>query len=129
MDMIILGIICLILVVIGLQYLLIEYVIPFKNHMAGCLNVPRKHLESVSAWDKRVWAAYDVLSKASDAFLAEAQLHGTYEEDGRRTVWSLPKDNPAAIRYFAAKHPGVPVVELLDMVDARGLLDIDKGKP
>lgn len=74
------------------------------QHFSQIVNRPRQRGESLSAWNRRVFAALDELEVASREFLDAARVEGTCEQiSPRGTRWHLPPHHPAAIRYARAK--------------------------
>lgn len=100
------------LVIVGAMYVWVEYgpSSSSDNSFAKLANVPRRHLEKRSRWQKRCSAAYDVRDQASEAFIAAARWEDTGPRSG---VWRLVASHPASLAYLAAQYPdGPPLIKL-----------------
>lgn len=97
--------------------LLQEYVLPDSSQdaFAKRTNVPRRHLESRSAWTRRTVEAYRKRSAAYEQFLQAAKERGQYHEyaSGRGYSYTLPIRDPAAVALLHARYPDGPSLDQL----------------
>jgi hypothetical protein len=95
-----------------LVHLLAQYVLPNAAvaRFAALVNVPRRHLESVTAWNARIVAAHERQERAQTEFIEVARWESTSERGG---VWLLRRNHPAAIALLHARYPDGPTLEEL----------------
>jgi hypothetical protein len=102
--------------VVLVQYLLTQYVLPPDEGMrlfAKDSNVSRRHLESIRAWGKRVEAVHRSMDYANRFFYDAAQMSGSIVHEGRAIIYSLPHSHPASVLLLHAKYPDGPSFEEL----------------
>jgi len=105
----------IVLVAFGIYVLLAIYLLSSRGDkaMARIYNCPRRHLESVFAWRKRMDAVSKKVSETSDAFIAEARKNGNRVEEGRRITFTLPAYHPLSVAHLCARYPDGPSYEEL----------------
>lgn len=90
-----------------------EHVLPAKPYWVGLApNLPRRHLESLSAWAERHAAAMDRLHDAQHA-MTESPDATWRRVSARGSVVSLPANHPLTLRALFARYPDGPSFEEL----------------
>ena len=99
------------------MYFIGEYILPHKPYwIERKPHLPRRHLESISAWSKRHAEAMGRYSNASIAIVNCPDAVRT-QFSARGFTYSLPANHPVAVARLAAEYPDGPsYAELAQMV-------------